>query len=118
MQLFTREYNNEENLKQDVNFLQGKGVNRDDVYVLAHDSDRTDRIAASAGINTIGMKEMDIGSAVGNLFNNEGDQLRTKLQELGMTEAEANNYEGELDEGKVLLMITNHENIDRYFLSN
>jgi len=117
MNLFTREYTNEEQLKKDVEFLESKGIERDHVYVLAHDSDRTSRIAESAEINTVGMKEMDFGSAVGNLFKSEGDELRTKLEEMGMTETEAQNYEKELDEGKVLMMIKSNENVDRLFLS-
>lgn len=57
---------------------------------------------------------MDLGDAVGNLFNKKGDELRTKLQEIGFSEAEAENYEEDMDEGKVLLIVTNNENVASY----
>ncbi|WP_087973123.1 general stress protein [Oceanobacillus rekensis] len=116
MKPFIREYINEEQLKTDVNKLQAKGINKDDIYLLTHDDERTGRIADNANTNTIGMKEMDFSSAVGNMFSSQGDQLRTKLEEMGFSEAEAANYEKDLDEGKVLLMVTNHENIDTFII--
>ena len=116
MKPFIREYINEEQLKTDVNKLQAKGVQKDDIYLLSHDDERTDRIADNADTNTIGMKEMDFGSAVGNIFSSQGDQLRTKLEEIGFSELEAANYEKDLDEGKVLLIVTNHDNVNTYLI--
>jgi len=108
---FIKEYTNDEQLVTDVGILKDKGVDKDNVYVLSHDDDRTDRLAGNAEANTIGMREMDFGNAVGNLFSSKGDELRTKLEEMGFSDAEADMYEEELDEGKVLLIVTN-EDID------
>ncbi|WP_042223984.1 general stress protein [Oceanobacillus manasiensis] len=116
MKPFIKEYTNDEVLKTDVSILKDKGINREDVYVLSHDDDRTKRLAGSADANTIGVKEMDFGNAVGNLFNSKGDELRTKLQEIGFSQAEAENYEEDLDEGKVLLIVTNNENAASYLM--
>ncbi|WP_067727747.1 general stress protein [Oceanobacillus damuensis] len=116
MKPFIREYVNEEQLKTDVNKLQAKGVNKDDIYILTHDDERTGRLADGADANTIGMKEMDFSSAVGNMFNSQGDELRTKLQEMGFSEAEAENYEEELDDGKILLMVTNDDQVNNYLM--
>ncbi|WP_258870956.1 general stress protein, partial [Halobacillus trueperi] len=57
--------------------------------------------------NTIGLSEQDIKNVISNLFSKQGDELRTKLQEIGFSEQEAEEYEEDLDEGKVLLIVTN-----------
>ncbi|PAV28816.1 general stress protein [Virgibacillus profundi] len=116
MKPFIQEYINDEKLKTDVSILKDKGVNKDDVYILSHDDDRTNRLAGSAETNTIGIKEMDFGNAVGNLFNKKGDELRTKLEEMGFSKAEAEKYEEDMDEGKVLLMVANNDNVNSYLL--
>ena len=54
---------------QDVKELQQLGVAKEDVYVLSHDDDRTDRLADNTDVNTIGAKETGIKHAVGNMFN-------------------------------------------------
>lgn len=116
MKPFIKGYLNDEHLKTDVSILRDKGVDKDDVYVLSHDDDRTSRVAGGAEANTVGINEMDFKEAVGNLFNSKGDELRTKLEEMGFTEAEAENYEEEMDEGKIFLMVTNNENVSSYLL--
>lgn len=107
MKPFVKEYTNDEQLKADVKSLKDKGVKKEDVYILSHDDDRTNRVAGGAGANTIGLKEMDFGDAVGNLFNKKGDELRNKLQDIGFSKEEAASFEGDMDEGKVLLIVTN-----------
>ncbi|WP_164217941.1 general stress protein [Virgibacillus sp. YIM 98842] len=109
MKPFIKEYTNDEQLVTDVSILKDRGVDKNNVYVISHDNDRTDRIAGNADANTIGMKEMDFGNAVGNLFSSKGDELRTKLNEIGLSEEEANKYEEEMDEGKVLLIVTDED---------
>jgi hypothetical protein len=109
MKPFIKEYTNDEQLATDVNLLKDRGVEKENVYILSHDDDRTERIADNAGANTIGMKEMDFGDTVGNLFNSKGEELRTKLKEMGFSDAEADKYEEEMDEGKVLLIVTNED---------
>ncbi|GAA0420274.1 MAG: general stress protein [Bacillota bacterium] len=114
MKPFIKEYTNDQQLKEAIQILKDKGIHKEDVYVLSHDDDRTNRIADGADANTIGIREMDIGHAVGNLFSTQGDELRTKLTEIGFSQAEAENYEEDMDEGKVLLIVTNHEEVNRY----
>lgn len=112
MKPFIKEYVNEELLKTDVDKLQAKGVAKDDIYILTHDDQRTGRLADNTDTNTIGMKEIDFSTAVGNMFNSQGDELRNKLEEMGLTEAEAENYEEQLDAGKILLMVTNNDYVE------
>ncbi|WP_010649658.1 general stress protein [Oceanobacillus massiliensis] len=114
MKPIVREYVNEEQLKMDVTKLKAGDVKKEDIYVLTHDDQRTGRLAEAADTNTIGMKEMELSSAVGNMFNSQGDELRTKLEDMGFSEAESENLEEDLDDGKILLMVTNHDNVENF----
>lgn len=69
MKPVVREYTNDEKLMKDINELKEIGVAREDIYVLSHDDDRTERIAENADANTIGAEETGIKHAVGNFFN-------------------------------------------------
>ncbi|MCY8231390.1 general stress protein [Priestia endophytica] len=106
MKPVVREYTNDELLKEDVKKLQVQGI-----YVLSHDDERTNRVANNADANTIGIKEMGLGTAASNLFNKKGDELRHKLSEVGLSKTEAEMYEEKLDQGKVLVIITNNETV-------
>ncbi|BBP87772.1 hypothetical protein BsIDN1_13900 [Bacillus safensis] len=39
----------------------------------------------------------------------KGDELRNKIHEIGFQKEEAETFEEHLDEGKVLLFVTDHE---------
>lgn len=83
------EYFNEEKLVQDINQLISKGIEKDKIYVISHDQDRTKRIAEKADSNTIGLQEMVIDDLVGTFFESKGDELRTKMKEIVLSEREA-----------------------------
>ena len=106
-----KEYTNDEVLKQDVTELKNQGIDKQDIYILSHDDERTNRVAGNADANTIGLSEMGLGSAVGNIFSKKGDERRTKLEEIGFSKEEAERYEEKLDEGKILLMVTNRDRV-------
>lgn len=116
MKPYLKEYTNDEKLQDDVKLLVNRGIDKEDIYILSHDDERTNRIASNADANTIGLSEMDFGVAVENLFNKKGDELRNKLQEIGFSELESESLEEDLDEGKILLMITNHDHPETLFL--
>ncbi|MFC2947400.1 general stress protein [Virgibacillus sediminis] len=116
MKPFIKGYTNDEQLKTDVSVLKDKGVNKDDVYIISHDEDRTERVAGGADANTIGTDEMGFSDAVGTVFKSQGDELRTKLKDIGFSQEEAEQYEEEMDEGKIFLIVTNYENINSYLL--
>lgn len=52
---------------------------------------------------------MGLGKTVEQVFRSEGDQLRMKMEELGLTEQEAERYERKLDQGKILLIVNEHQ---------
>ncbi|GIP54598.1 general stress protein [Paenibacillus vini] len=87
-----------------VQELHSTVYSAEDIFVLAHDQDRSDRIAEAANANEIGIKEEGMFSAIANLFRSRGDELRAKIVSLGFTETEAAFYEKELDLGKVLVI--------------
>ncbi|MCM3130404.1 MULTISPECIES: general stress protein [unclassified Paenibacillus] len=87
-----------------VKELREAGYTTDQIFVLAHDQDRTDRIADKANAKEIGIKEEGMFDSLANLFRSRGDELRAKIVSMGYTEAEADYYEKELDKGKVLVI--------------
>ncbi|PWA10430.1 general stress protein [Pueribacillus theae] len=113
-----REFTNDQELINAVNELSSQGFDKDNLYVMAHDSDREDRLADQSDANEVGLKELGLGSAVKNLFSSEGDQLRTKLEELGFSEMEAEQYERKLDDGKVLLIVCDDDGKSSGYMSN
>ncbi|MFD2209786.1 general stress protein [Virgibacillus halophilus] len=116
MKPFVKEYKNDEQLQNDVRVLKDKGVSKENIYILSHDDDRTKRVAGNAGANTVGIQEMDFGNAVGNLFNKKGDELRNKLNDMGFSQAEAEKYEEDMDQGNVLLMVENSPEAATYLV--
>lgn len=99
-----REYSSIEEAVQAVNNLQGRGVAEDEVFVLAHDDEVTDEIADHSNAEKISMNETGMGTAIKNLFQSQGDKLRSKMEEIGLTSSEAEAYERRMDEGKILLI--------------
>lgn len=90
-----------------VDRLHRQGIQREDIYVLAHSKDRTNELAEAADINTISVEEEGLLTTMANLFRSRGDELRAKLIATGLTKLEADMYEAELDRGKVLLLVVN-----------
>ncbi|GAA0367082.1 general stress protein [Bacillus horti] len=111
MKPVVREYMNDEKLVHDVQELANRGIDKNDMFILSHDDDRTNRVADSAEANTIGVRELGLGSAVSNIFVSKGDELRKKIEEIGLSSVEAELYEEKLDEGKILLFIMDHEKV-------
>lgn len=116
MKPFIKEYTNDDSLQDHIRKISNSNVDDNDIYVISHDDDRTKRIAQNTGVNTIGMKEMDVGDAVKAPFEKKGDELRSKLQNIGFSEEEASSYENEMDKGKVFLIVTNHENVEQMLI--
>ncbi|MDA2035907.1 general stress protein [Bacillus cereus] len=111
---FVYEFITEKEVMNAANDLVKKGIDQKDIYVLTHEKERTDRIADNADVNTIGIKEEGLGTSIINVFQNTGDQLRNKMQELGLNEEEANFYEEKLDEGKILLFVKDLERVGEW----
>lgn len=101
------EFQDDQALIDEVEEQAIKGVSKDDLYVISHDKDRTDRVAGNANANEVGIKEEGLKVAIGNLFHKKGDELRAKFREVGFSPEEANELEEKLDNDKILLLIKN-----------
>jgi DNA-binding transcriptional MerR regulator len=95
----------EEQAIDEIRSFQRDGFSLEEIYVIAHDNETTEGLAKMMSTNKVGMYEEGIVNAFGNLFRSRGDQLRVKMQSLGLSKEEADQYEKELDKGKIMVMI-------------
>ncbi|MFC5711812.1 general stress protein [Thalassorhabdus alkalitolerans] len=95
----------DEEVMEKVESLKSQGINENNIYVLSHDKQHTNQLADETDANTVGTTETGLDTTVKNLFRKKGDELRAKMQEMGIDEAEANELEEELDEGKILVVV-------------
>lgn len=102
-----KEFQDDQDLIAEVEAQAGRGISKDNLYVISHDDDRTKRVADKVNASEVGVKEEGIKVAIGNLFHKKGDELRAKFEELGFSTAEAGELEEKLDHGKILLLIKN-----------
>ncbi|MCH5583427.1 general stress protein [Shimazuella sp. AN120528] len=109
-----REFDNDDYLVAEAQRLKDQGTRSDEMYVLAHDTDRTKRVANEAGLNTLGVTEIGIRATLQNLFMKKGDELRNDLQEIGLTWSEAEELEERLDDGKIFLIVETRPEHDSY----
>ncbi|MFC4802522.1 general stress protein [Neobacillus sp. GCM10023253] len=90
--------------KREIEDLMMQGYSKDEIYLLAHDKTRFQDLTDSLDINEIGVKEQGVIESFANVFRKRGDELRAKLESLGMSPLEAERYEEELDRGKVVVV--------------
>jgi len=90
---------------QGIRAFRRAGYALEEIYVLAHDDKTTDGVADLMDTNKIGLYEEGIANTFANLFRSRGDKLRSKMESLGLTEAEADFFESELDKGKILVIV-------------
>ncbi|WP_427706033.1 YflT domain-containing protein [Staphylococcus parequorum] len=95
-------YSNDEDIEININTLKDQKINAKDIYVLSHDADHTARIVKNTEVSGIDYNR----SNVGEKEPKQGDQLRDKLQILGVSESDAQDYEELMDQGNVLLIVT------------
>src|SRR5699024_3860607 len=109
---FFKVYHNDDRIQEDIAILKSNQVEKENIYVLSHDDDRTDRIASNADANTIGAAEQGLADAVKTTFEKQGDELRNKFENIGFSKEEATEYEAELDKGGVFLIVTDANGVD------
>ncbi|MEB9908136.1 general stress protein [Bacillus anthracis] len=100
------EYENEQEVVMKIKELELQGIPQDDIYVLTHEKHLTKKIADDTNTNTIGVKEQGLGTSIINFFSKKGDELRNQMEEMGLSKEEANLYEEKLDQGRILLLVT------------
>jgi hypothetical protein len=85
-----------------------QGFTHDEIYILAHDKKRSEDLTDSLDVDEIGFAQQGIFNSIGNVFRSRGDELRSKLVSLGLSDAEAERYEEEMDQGRVVLVATKY----------
>ena len=106
------EFNSQQELIAAASDLKARGIHEDNLYVLSHEKDDTKDLAPDADVNTIGLKEEGLGTALSNVFESRGDELRNKMTELGLSDVEADQYEKKLDMGKILLFVKEEDKVN------
>jgi hypothetical protein len=101
---FVRVVENGVEARAEIDKFITTGFLKEEIYVLAHDRDRSENLTDAFDINQIGVAEQGLFDTFANVFRSRGDELRAKLESLGLTSAEAEEYEEELDQGKVLVV--------------
>ncbi|RPF50609.1 general stress protein [Aquisalibacillus elongatus] len=102
--MFVKDYKTDQNLEQDVQKLMKAGINEQDIYVLAHDDEHTQDLVEDTQANSINLSQSN--------FKQKGDELRAKLEDVGVSESSAEQYEAMLDEGKILLIVKGQHDIE------
>ena len=92
--------------KREIDQLIMQGYSKDDIYLLAHDKNRSEDLTDSLDVNDISVQEQGVLDSLANVFRSRGDELRTKLESLGLSSDDAERYEEELDLGKVVVVAT------------
>ncbi|MFD1032686.1 general stress protein [Metaplanococcus flavidus] len=95
--------------KTEIEKLETQGFTHDDIYVFAHDKKRQKDVTNALDTDSVGMKEQGFLDSMKNMTSSRGDELRTKMEGAGLTKQEAEDYEEELDKGK-LVIIANKDN--------
>ena len=90
--------------KKEIEQFIMQGFDKDEIYLLAHDKHRSKDLSDSLDINDIGIEEQGVFDSFANVFRSRGDELRSKFESLGLSNAEAERYEEELDHGKCVVV--------------
>ncbi|WP_276913233.1 general stress protein [Aneurinibacillus aneurinilyticus] len=110
-----QEYENTVQAYRAVNSLQNAGYTKDNMYLFAHDKNISKDLTDTTDTQNMGVSEKGVIDTVANMFKSRGDELRNEFKNLGFTQAEAEQYEARLDQGKVLLVVKDYrDNLDRY----
>lgn len=91
-----------------ISTLVNEGFSKDQIYLFAHDENRSEHLSEATNTNEVGLEEQGVLGSIGNLFKDRGDELRSKFESLGLSHIEAEKYEEELDSGKVVLIGATH----------
>jgi hypothetical protein len=92
--------------KREIEQLMTQGYTKDEIYLLAHDKNRSENLADNLDLTDVGVAEQGLFDSMANVFRSRGDELRSKLESLGLSQAEAERFEEEMDHGRVVVVAT------------
>jgi hypothetical protein len=92
--------------KKAIEQFLSQGFTKDEVYLLAHDQNRSEDLTDATDTSDIGVAEQGFFGSIANVFRSRGDELRSKMKSLGLSDLEAQQFEEELDRGHVVVVAT------------
>ncbi|MDR7240748.1 general stress protein [Neobacillus drentensis] len=90
--------------RKEIEQFLNQGYTKDEVYLLAHGEERSEDLSEALDTNEIGVNEQGFFDLIANVFRSRGDELRAKMESLGLTDREAQQFEKELDRGRVMVV--------------
>jgi hypothetical protein len=81
--------------------LASEGVPKTALHVFAHDAEGADEVVGTGAGGTL----KGLGELVDERYNERGDELRKRFQRYGFDSEEIEKFEGDLDNGAILLVI-------------
>ncbi len=90
--------------KEEIEKLETQGYSKDHIHIFAHFKERADDINDALDTSDVGMKEQGFLESMKNLFTSRGDELRSKMESVGLSKEEAAAAEAELDKGKLVII--------------
>ncbi|MED4964129.1 general stress protein [Heyndrickxia coagulans] len=96
--------------------FENEGFSKDNIYIFSHDKNRSKDLTDATETGSVGMEEQGVVDSIGNLLRERGDELRSKMQALGLSEMEAVHYEKVLDEGRVVVIATDNQEEPEHLL--
>jgi Heat induced stress protein YflT len=92
--------------KREIAHFIMEGFTKDEIYLFAHDENRTEHLTDALNISAVGVGEQGFFESIVNVFRSRGDELRAKLESLGLSSAAAERCEEQMDHGKVVVVAT------------
>ncbi|WP_462410266.1 YflT domain-containing protein [Neobacillus sp. Marseille-QA0830] len=90
--------------KREIEQFLTQGYSKEEIYLFAHDENRSEHLTDSLELNHVGVAEQGVLDSIANVFRSRGDELRSKLHSLGVSSTEAEVYEEQLDHGKLVVL--------------
>ena len=82
-----------------ISELQNEGYLKSEIYIFAHGEERSKDITEATETGKVGVEEQGVLNTLGNVFKKRGDELRSKMSALGLTDHQAADCEKQLDQG-------------------
>jgi len=90
-------------VKEAIEQFLSLGFRKDNIYLLAHEKDRTEELTNALNTNDIGISESRDNTPLANSFHFYKDELPSKFYSLGLSAEEVQQYVKELNWGRILV---------------
>jgi putative AlgH/UPF0301 family transcriptional regulator len=95
---------NDREAEKTVEYFLSKGFTKNEVYILAHDKDRSINLTDATETNEILITDLGVFESLAHVFRSRGDELRSSMESLGLSYYEVQQFEGELERGWVVVV--------------